>query len=265
MQFSFRKPHFWHPPNFAKTLFWHTVALFVFLKMPPKHYKNGGKQWKNNLDHLSTLNLDHFVTLKPPNLGPLFNFTAYIYTIIYIYIYTSIFSSSGGCPCENRQRFFFFPRAGVHTLTKIRPEVVTSNTASGACFQDSSLQFAGMILSMHYLWENNNALAVAWSTTFLTLACTKSMEFAVFWHLRAHHLGRTDHFSTCSCKLPGNLVVALKPLKLQHSNPMYADNPWKLQHAAPSLYQPMAQNHTSSASLDRRNQQDHPPIKNKNK
>ena len=73
MQFSFRKPHFWHPPNFAKTLFWHTVALFVFLKMPKKHYKNGEKQWKKNLDHFLTLNLDHFLTLKPPNLGPLFN------------------------------------------------------------------------------------------------------------------------------------------------------------------------------------------------
>ena len=79
MQFSFRKPHFWHPPNFAKTLFWHTVALFVFLKMPKKHYKNGEKQWRKNLDHFLTLNLDHFLTLKPPNLGPDNNFTAYIY------------------------------------------------------------------------------------------------------------------------------------------------------------------------------------------
>ena len=70
MQFSFRKPHFWHPPNFAKTLFWHTVALFVFLKMPKKHYKTGEKQWKKNLDQFLTLNLDQFLTLKPPNLGP---------------------------------------------------------------------------------------------------------------------------------------------------------------------------------------------------
>ena len=95
MQFSFRKPHFWHPPNFAKTLFWHTVALLVFLKMPPKHYKNGEKQWKNNLDHFLTLNLDHFLTLKPPNLGPLFNFTAYIY--IYVFLLKDAFSYRGKC------------------------------------------------------------------------------------------------------------------------------------------------------------------------
>ena len=50
MQFSFRKPHFWHSQNFAKTLFWHTVALFVFLKMPKKHYTTGEKTAKKNLD-----------------------------------------------------------------------------------------------------------------------------------------------------------------------------------------------------------------------
>ena len=90
MQFSFRKPHFWHPPNFAKTLFWHTVALFVFLKIPQKHYKIGEnkkkKKKKKNLDQFLTLNLDQFLTLKPPNLGPVFNFTAYIYIYIYIYV-----------------------------------------------------------------------------------------------------------------------------------------------------------------------------------
>ena len=80
MQFSFRKPHFWHPPNFAKTLFWHIVALFVFPKMPKKHCKTGEKQWKKNLDKFLTLNLDQFFTLKPPNLGPVYNFTAYIYS-----------------------------------------------------------------------------------------------------------------------------------------------------------------------------------------
>ena len=40
----------------------------------------GKKQWKKNLDQFLTLNLDQFLTLKPPNLGPVFNFTAYIYT-----------------------------------------------------------------------------------------------------------------------------------------------------------------------------------------
>ena len=73
MQFSFLKPHFWHPPNFAKTLFWHSVTLFVFSKIPKKHYKNGEKQWKKNLDQFLTLDLDQFLTLETPNLGPVFN------------------------------------------------------------------------------------------------------------------------------------------------------------------------------------------------
>ena len=76
MQFSFRKPHFWHPQNFAKTLFWHNVTLFVFSKIPQKHYKNGEKQWTKNLDQFLTLDLDQFLTLETPNLGPVFNSTA---------------------------------------------------------------------------------------------------------------------------------------------------------------------------------------------
>ena len=51
---------------------------------------------KKNLDQFLTLNLDQFLTLKPTNLGPAFNITAYIYiykhihTYIYIYIYLSL-------------------------------------------------------------------------------------------------------------------------------------------------------------------------------
>ena len=61
MQFSFRKPHVWHPHNFAKkTLFWHNVPLFAFLNMPKKHYKNGENQWKTNLDQFLTQLLDQF-------------------------------------------------------------------------------------------------------------------------------------------------------------------------------------------------------------
>ena len=82
MQISFQKPHFWHPQNFAKALFWHNVTLFVFSKMPPQPYKIGEKQWNKNLDHFLTLNLDHFLTLKRAKIGPLFNFTAYIYVYL---------------------------------------------------------------------------------------------------------------------------------------------------------------------------------------
>ena len=82
MQFSFRKPHFWHPQNFAKTLFWHTVALFVFLKMPKKHYKTGEKQQKK-IGPVFNTRLGPVLTLETPNLGPVFNSTAYIYIYVY--------------------------------------------------------------------------------------------------------------------------------------------------------------------------------------
>ena len=38
-----------------KTLFWHNVTLFVFSKIPKKHYKNGGE------------------TVEKKKLGPVFN------------------------------------------------------------------------------------------------------------------------------------------------------------------------------------------------
>ena len=110
MQFSFRKPYFWHPPNFAKTLFWHTVALFVFLKMPKKHYKTREKQQKN---------LDQFLTLETPNLGPVFNSTAYIY----IYMPT---------PSQNGPFFVYFDvhhdKLYYKTQYLLRSTYITRNT-----------------------------------------------------------------------------------------------------------------------------------------
>ena len=82
----FSKTSFLTSPKFAKTLFWHTVALFVFLKMPQNTIKLGEKQQKKNLDQFLTLDLDQVLTLEPPNLGPVFNSTAYIYIYVYIYI-----------------------------------------------------------------------------------------------------------------------------------------------------------------------------------
>ena len=46
-----------------------------------RHYKNGEKQWKKNLDQFLTLDLDQFLTLETPNLGPVLNSTAYIYIL----------------------------------------------------------------------------------------------------------------------------------------------------------------------------------------
>ena len=92
MQFSFRKTSFLKTQNFAKTLFWHTVTLFVLPKKPKNTIKLG-KNSKKNLDQFLTYNLDQFLTYKTPNLGPVFNFTAYIYIMpppkkndIYIYV-----------------------------------------------------------------------------------------------------------------------------------------------------------------------------------
>ena len=79
MQFSFRKPHFGHPQNFAKkdTILAQCDTICVF-KNTPKHYKKWGNSEKN-LDQFLTLDLDQFVTLETPNLGSIFNSTAYIY------------------------------------------------------------------------------------------------------------------------------------------------------------------------------------------
>ena len=74
MQFSFRKPHFWHPDNFAKTLFWHKLTRFVFIDIPRNTIKRG-----KNLDQFLTYSFDQFLTYRRPNLGPVFNSTAYIY------------------------------------------------------------------------------------------------------------------------------------------------------------------------------------------
>ena len=79
MQFSFRKPHFWQPKILQKHYFdtlWHYLC---YKKSQKKHYKKGEKQQKKNLDQFLTYNLDQFLTYKTPNLGPVFNSTAYIY------------------------------------------------------------------------------------------------------------------------------------------------------------------------------------------
>ena len=62
------------------------MTLFVFLKMPKNTIKLGETATYNldqfltyNLDQFLTYNLDQFLTYKTPNLGPIFNFTAYIY------------------------------------------------------------------------------------------------------------------------------------------------------------------------------------------
>ena len=54
----FSKTSFLTSRQFAETLFWHNVTLFVVINIPPKHYQNGEKRWKKNLDQFLTLSLD---------------------------------------------------------------------------------------------------------------------------------------------------------------------------------------------------------------
>ena len=60
--------------------------------MPKNTIKLGKKTAKKNLDQFLTLDLDQFLTLETPNLGPVFNSTAYIY--MYVYAVKSIIGPS---------------------------------------------------------------------------------------------------------------------------------------------------------------------------
>ena len=53
------------------------MTLFVFQKYPQNPIKMG--KTVKNLDQFLTLDLDQFLKLETPNLGPVFNSTAYIY------------------------------------------------------------------------------------------------------------------------------------------------------------------------------------------
>ena len=71
----FSKTSFLTSPQFCKKKY--TILAqcdTICVNIPKKHYKNG--ETVKNLDHFLTLNLDQFLTLKPPNLGPVFNSTA---------------------------------------------------------------------------------------------------------------------------------------------------------------------------------------------
>ena len=67
--FFFENP-FLTPWQTAKKLFSHPYTLFVFFKIPKKHYKTGEKQAKKNLGPSFDATLDQVLTQKTPNLGP---------------------------------------------------------------------------------------------------------------------------------------------------------------------------------------------------
>ena len=66
--------------------------------MPPNTIKLG-KNSKTNLDQFLTLDLDQLLTLETPNLGPVFNSTAYIYNIR-----KRESAREAGRKCEKRER-----------------------------------------------------------------------------------------------------------------------------------------------------------------
>ena len=75
----FSKTLFLTPWQTAKKLFSHPYTLFVFFKIPKKHYKTGEKQANKNLGPGFDATLDQVLTQRTPNPGPGFDSTAYIY------------------------------------------------------------------------------------------------------------------------------------------------------------------------------------------
>ena len=73
----FSKTFFLTPWQTAQKLFSHPYTLFVFFKIPKKHYKTGEKQEKSWTKFWR--NLGPSFDSKTPNLGPSFDSTAYIY------------------------------------------------------------------------------------------------------------------------------------------------------------------------------------------
>ena len=64
-------------PKFCKN----TILTLFVLQKKPKNTIKLGKNSKQNLDQFLTYSLDQFLTYKTPNLGPIFDFTAYIMCI----------------------------------------------------------------------------------------------------------------------------------------------------------------------------------------
>ena len=80
MHIFFRKPFFWHPDKLPKKLFSHPYTLFVFLKIPKKHYKTGENKQTKILDQVLTQPWTKFWLKKPQILDQ-------VLTLQHIYIY----------------------------------------------------------------------------------------------------------------------------------------------------------------------------------
>ena len=83
----FSKTSFLTSPKSCKNTILAQCDTICVFKNTPKHYK----YWENseNLDQFWTLDLDQFLTLDTPKIGPVLNSTASIYMYIYIYMQES--------------------------------------------------------------------------------------------------------------------------------------------------------------------------------
>ena len=84
----YSKTSFWTSQQFREnTILAQSDTICVFEHTQKTQNKFGKKKTvKKNLDQFLTLSLDQFLTLKPPSIGPVFDFTAYIYIYIDIHM-----------------------------------------------------------------------------------------------------------------------------------------------------------------------------------
>ena len=74
-------------PKFCKNTILAQCDTICVYKHTPQNTIKMGKTVKRKLGPVFNFKLGPVLTLKPPNLGPVFNFTAYIYIYLYLSIY----------------------------------------------------------------------------------------------------------------------------------------------------------------------------------
>ena len=79
--FFYRKPFFWYPDKLPNNYFRAPTHYLCFLDQQKKHYKTGENKQKKSWTDFQR-NLGRISTQNPPNLGRIFNSTAYIYIYI---------------------------------------------------------------------------------------------------------------------------------------------------------------------------------------
>ena len=104
----FSKTSFLTSPKFCRNTILAQCDTICVFKNTQKHCRNGGKTVKKkNLDRFLTLDVDQFLTLETPNLGPAFNSTVcrYIYICCRRGIWSHLGSQRGGFGPRGASRF----------------------------------------------------------------------------------------------------------------------------------------------------------------